>query len=210
MATILIVEDEESVAKLMTFCLRNAGHTPIVATDGQAALCAARARPDLILLDLGLPDLSGAELLRRWKRQPETAQIPVVIISGAVDAAAVVARCGPRAVAAILRKPVVFPEVRAVVDAVLHAPAPGTEWPGPSTREARVQLLYRLITEGSNTLVRQVCLRLEADRRRAAGPPPGPAPSWPEIVRLARWEGLLSESEIDVLTPGTAVLAAAR
>jgi len=82
MATVLVVDDEESMAWAVTYWLRTAGHTPIVAATGAAALQAAGAHPDLILLDLGLPDLPGAEVLRRLKAQPETARIPVVIVSG--------------------------------------------------------------------------------------------------------------------------------
>lgn len=210
MATILIVEDEESVADLLAYCLRNDGHSPLVARDGQAALGAARTRPDLILLDLGLPDISGADLLRRWRRQPEAAGIPVVILSASVDAATVAVDDGARMVAAILRKPVAFPEVRAVVNAVLQARGDWNDWPGLPGRERRARLIYRMITEGSNGLVRHVCLRLEADRPRGDGPPPAPAASWAEIVRMARWEGLISGAEGSLLDAGHLALAASR
>ena len=210
MATILIVEDEESVALGMTYCLRKAGHRPIVAHTGEAALREVGAQPDLILLDLGLPDIPGTELLRRWKRQPETAQIPVVISSGQPDAAAVVAEGGAHAVAAILRKPVSLPELRTVVDAVLHGPADWEEWAGQSGQERRVQVLYRLISEGSNGLVRQVCLRLEADRPGGPQPPAAPAPSWADLVHAAKGEGLLSDAEGSLLMAGPVVLAESR
>lgn len=210
MATILIVEDEESLACVVTHCLREAGHTPIVARTGEAALREAGAHLDLILLDLGLPDIPGTELLRRWKRQPETAQIPVVIASGQPDAAAVVAEGGAHAVAAILRKPVCLPELRTVVDAVLHAPADWEEWAGQAGQEQRVQVLYRLITEGSNRLVRQVCLRLEADRPGGPQPLVAPAPSWADLVHAAKGEGLLSDAEGSLLAAGPGVLVESR
>jgi len=206
MATILIVEDEEALAWVVTHCLRKAGHTPIVAATGAAALRDARMPPDLILLDLGLPDLSGAEVLRRLQATPETARIPVVIASGQLDAAAVVAESGTRAVAAILRKPLQLPQLCAVVAAVLRAPAEWEEWAG----QRRGQVLYRLITEGSNRLVHQVCRRLEADR--PGGPPSSvaPAPSWADLVHAAKGEGLLSDAEKRVLAAGPVVLGASR
>jgi two-component system KDP operon response regulator KdpE len=208
MATVLVVDDEESMAWAVTYWLRTAGHTPIVAATGAAALQAAGAHPDLILLDLGLPDLPGAEVLRRLKAQPETARIPVVIVSGQPDAAALVADSGARAVAAILRKPLQFPELCAVLVAVLDAPGDWAEPPGPPP--PRVQLIYRLVTEGSNALVRQVCLRLDADRTPHWGTPPAALPDWADLARLARREGLLSTAEGALLTAESAVLVEAR
>jgi len=195
MATVLIVDDEESVAWVLAHLLRKAGHTPLIASNGAAALREARAHPDLILLDLGLPDIPGEELLKRLKRQPETAGIPVVVVSGQPDAAAVVAESGAHAVAAILRKPLLFPELCAVVDAVLDAPAGWEEGTGHAIQDRRVRLIYRLVTEGSNALVRKVCLRLDADRTAQWGSTAPEIPSWAELARLARWEGLLSDAE---------------
>jgi DNA-binding response OmpR family regulator len=207
MATVVVVDDEESIAWVVAYWLRKAGHTPIVAATGAAALLAAGAHPDLILLDLGLPDLPGAEVLRRLKAQPETARIPVVIVSGQPDAAALVADSGARAVAAILRKPVLFPELCAVLVAVLDTPADWAEPPGPPLRG---QIIYRLVTEGSNALVRQVCLRLEANRRPDWGTPPAALPDWAALARLARREGLLSTTEGTLLAAELAGQGAAR
>ena len=193
MATVVVVDDEESIAWVVAYWLRKAGHTPIVAATGAAALQAAGAHPDLILLDLGLPDLPGAEVLRRLKAQPETARIPVVVVSGQPDAAALVAESGARAVAAILRKPLLFPELCAVMVAVLDAPADWAEPTGPPP--PRVQIIYRLVTEGSNALVRQVCLRLDADRTPHWGTPVSALPGWADLARLAQREGLLSKVE---------------
>ncbi|MEK7204982.1 MAG: response regulator, partial [candidate division NC10 bacterium] len=88
MATILIVEDDGLVARHMARILRGAGHTPILASDGRSALLEASDRPDLVLLDLGLPDVPGEELLRHLKKRPETAGIPVIVVTGKTEAAA--------------------------------------------------------------------------------------------------------------------------
>lgn len=208
MATILIVDDEESVARTVAHLLRKIGHTPIVAGNGAAALQAAWNHPDLILLDLGLPDLPGEEVLRRLKAQPETAPIPVVVVSGQPDAANLVTGSGPCAVAAILRKPVLFSELSAVVAAVLDASA---DWAEPSTSPSRRgQLIYRIVTEGSNALVREVCLRLEADRTSHWGTPTSAIPSWADLARQAKQEGLLGEAERALLASESAVLVESR
>ena len=169
MGRILVVEDDEPLAQVLTYQLRRAGHSPIVARDGETALREARSHPDLILLDLGLPDISGYDVLRRLSREPATAQIPVVVVSGNPDVAALAADGGTHAVAAILRKPVSGLELCAVVNTVLAAPAECAEWHESEAAEQRARLLYRLITEGSNRLVRMVCLCLEADRARRHG-----------------------------------------
>jgi len=195
MARILIVEDEEALALVLTHSLSKAGHAAIVAPDGETALREAGTRPDLILLDLGLPDLPGDEVLRRLKRRTDTAPIPVVIVSAQPDAATLVAKSGARAVAAILRKPVALPELCDVVASVLHAPGEWDEGAAPGVQEQRVGLLYRLFTEGSNALVRKACQRLDADRRRRHGLPTVHAPSWSDLARAARQEGLLSDAE---------------
>ncbi len=68
-------------------------------------------------------------------------------------------------------------------------------------REARQRaaLIYRLICNGSDSLVFQVCRRLEADRARLPGAEPGEPLGWPEIVGRAKREGLLQEREAQVL-----------
>ena len=119
MARILIVDDDESLASVMAHYFRKAGHTPLPAPTGHAALLAARAHPDVIFLDLGLPDILGDEVLRRLKRDPYTAQIPVVVVSGEPDAAGRVPRDGATGAVAILQKPVGGAELCAVVDFVL-------------------------------------------------------------------------------------------
>jgi two-component system KDP operon response regulator KdpE len=127
MARILIVDDDESIARILTHVLREAGHTPSVAPSGHLALLAVRAKPDLVLLDLGLPDISGDEVLRRLKRDPFSAPIPVVVVSGQPDAAQIVGRCGATGAVAILQKPVLGSDLCAVVDVVLDARTSGPE-----------------------------------------------------------------------------------
>jgi len=195
MAQIVIVEDEAAVARVVARYLRQAGHEAVVAATGTAALQAAVAGTDLILLDLGLPDLPGAEVLRRLKRAPATAAIPVVIVSGEADPAACVADGAPRAVAAILRKPVRCQDLGEVVEAVLQTDAGSVAAAAREAPAAWAHLLDRVLTEGSNLLVCQACRLLAADHPGRLGPPAGPVTTWAELARAGCQEGVLSTRE---------------
>jgi two-component system cell cycle response regulator len=86
---ILIVDDVATNRIVFKVKLGAACYTPVLAVDGASCLAMARQdKPDLILLDLVLPDMSGVEVLRRLRADPETATIPVVVISAAESAGA--------------------------------------------------------------------------------------------------------------------------
>jgi len=81
--TILVVEDEPDEASYLRALLEDQGFAVITASDGAEGLEKARAcRPDLITLDVSMPRQSGVRLLRELGRDPATAAIPVVIITG--------------------------------------------------------------------------------------------------------------------------------
>ncbi len=81
-ARILAVDDEPELAELIRYHLARAGHVVTTAANGWEAVGLARAqRPDLILLDLMLPDLDGFGVCEILRRQAETATIPIVIVS---------------------------------------------------------------------------------------------------------------------------------
>lgn len=85
-ATILVVEDDPEVAELLRLTLEHEGHQVLLANTGEKALHLARTeQPDLISLDIRLPDLDGFEVLQLLKRNPDTAAIPVVIVSVVFD-----------------------------------------------------------------------------------------------------------------------------
>ena len=82
MPTILYVEDNEDNVYMLARRLRRHGFEVMVARDGaQGVETARRERPDLVLMDLGLPVLDGWEATRRLKRAAETRAIPVVALS---------------------------------------------------------------------------------------------------------------------------------
>jgi len=82
---ILVVDDEQSVRDLCIACIRHAlgqGYDVVEAANGDAAIAAAQAeRPDLILLDIMMPEVDGFEVCRRLKASPETKGIPVVFLT---------------------------------------------------------------------------------------------------------------------------------
>jgi DNA-binding response OmpR family regulator len=81
-AMILSVDDESDITDLIRFHLTRAGCEVTTAASGREALDAVRARrPDLILLDLMLPDIDGFGVCEILRRTPDTATIPIVIVS---------------------------------------------------------------------------------------------------------------------------------
>jgi two-component system phosphate regulon response regulator PhoB len=79
---VLVVEDEESILELIRDSIGREGFAVATATSGEDALAAVRDEsPDVILLDLMLPGISGLEVCRRLKSQPATADIPVLMLS---------------------------------------------------------------------------------------------------------------------------------
>jgi two-component system phosphate regulon response regulator PhoB len=82
MARILVVEDEHSLQQVLSYNLRRAGHEILPALTGAEGVQLARSlRPDLVLLDWMLPDLSGTEVCRALKGDPNTREIPVIFVT---------------------------------------------------------------------------------------------------------------------------------
>lgn len=77
--TILVVEDEKAIADILVFNLQREGYATLVAYDGAAGLrCALEDAPDLILLDVMLPEMDGFEVCRRVRAQQET---PIIMLT---------------------------------------------------------------------------------------------------------------------------------
>lgn len=82
MAKILLAEDETQIADMIAFKLTNGGHQVVRAADGEQAITlAAQSVPDLILLDVMMPGLSGFEVLRRLKGDTTMRSIPVIMVT---------------------------------------------------------------------------------------------------------------------------------
>lgn len=86
MATILIVDDEPSILRLVTTTLERGGYELLTADNGVDALVLARShKPDLILLDIMMPKMDGNEVRRRLHEDPATKNIPIVHLSAVGD-----------------------------------------------------------------------------------------------------------------------------
>lgn len=83
---ILLVDDDRDFSETIAESLRDQGHRVAIAPDGAAATSLApRVHPDIVLLDIGLPDITGHELARTLRRGlPETT--PIVVLTGQRDA----------------------------------------------------------------------------------------------------------------------------
>ena len=83
---ILCVEDEAGIRNMIRFSLEREGYQIIEATDaGQARAKAAESVPDLMLIDWMLPDLSGPELIKRFRRDPLTSDIPIIMLTAKAE-----------------------------------------------------------------------------------------------------------------------------
>jgi two-component system cell cycle response regulator DivK len=113
---ILIVEDNELNMKLLHDVLEAHGYATITSREGAAALVLARAhRPDLILMDLQLPDISGLDAVRELKAGEETRAIPVIAVTAFAmvgdDRRALASGCD-----AYVSKPIVLREFIEIVE----------------------------------------------------------------------------------------------
>lgn len=80
---VLLVDDEKSILMMLEVNFRAAGFDVVTATSGAGALeMAVAARPDAVVLDLGLPDLDGWEVVKRLRELNGVASTPVVVLSG--------------------------------------------------------------------------------------------------------------------------------
>ena len=81
--TVLLVEDSDAIRDAFTILLEDAGYAVLGAATGAEALRLSEERvPDLVLLDMGLPDMTGLDVVRRLKAAPQTAAIAVVALTG--------------------------------------------------------------------------------------------------------------------------------
>jgi two-component system, OmpR family, phosphate regulon response regulator PhoB len=86
MSQVLVVEDESAIAELMSLHLRHAGYEVVVAATADDALQQVdRVLPDLVVLDWMLPGQSGLSLAKRWRSQPRTRDLPIIMLTARAD-----------------------------------------------------------------------------------------------------------------------------
>ena len=120
---ILLVDDEVEFSALLQYRLRDGDYTMQFATNGIEALNQARRYlPDVILMDLLLPDLDGLSLCDILRRQPSTRDTPVIVISALASEVTRASAKTARA-CAYFTKPLDFDGLKAKLEAVLATPA---------------------------------------------------------------------------------------
>ena len=115
---VLIVDDEEGFRDGVADLLGMEGYEVSVARDGvEAVRKLPEFRPDIILLDLRMPDLDGESFLRGIEGLPASKKVPVVLISAKEDLPAIASRTGA---AGYLSKPFEAPQLLSLLERVLH------------------------------------------------------------------------------------------
>ncbi len=132
MRTILVVEDEKEIRDLLAHYLRREGFAPILADDGETGLAKIRReKPDLVLLDILLPNADGLEVLRSVRSTPEIANTPVVMLTAKGDETDRVVGLELGA-DDYIPKPFSPREVVARIKAILRRSRPGERGPEPA------------------------------------------------------------------------------
>ena len=122
MATILVVDDELGIRALLSDILADEGHTVDLAENAaEARACRERARPDLVLLDIWMPDVDGVTLLKEWAASGALT-MPVIMMSGhgTIDTAVEAVKFGAMA---FLEKPITLQKLLRAVEQGLTKPA---------------------------------------------------------------------------------------
>ncbi|MGM0616296.1 MAG: response regulator transcription factor [Pseudomonadota bacterium] len=82
MANILVVDDEPNIVLSLEFLMEQAGYSVTTAEDGEQALaCVESTTPDLILLDISLPGISGFDVLEQLRAQAATERLPIIMLT---------------------------------------------------------------------------------------------------------------------------------
>lgn len=118
--TILIVEDELDTAEMFSEMMQLSGYRVLKSHGGSASIkLISREKPDALLLDVMMPDVSGLEVLRYIRRDPRLLHIPVIVVS-AKSLPADIQNGLEAGATAYLTKPVSFHELRQAVELAIH------------------------------------------------------------------------------------------
>lgn len=79
--TVLVVDDDQPIAELVDLALRERGYRVMMSSGGDSLSVARHLQPDIILLDVTMPEMDGVEVSRRLRSDPATARIPIVVMS---------------------------------------------------------------------------------------------------------------------------------
>lgn len=121
--SVLVVDDDASIRKMIVAALRREGYAFLEAANGREALDLMRSdRPDVVVLDLMMPLVSGWDVLKERLSEPELSRIPVIIVSANRDAE--LASAIDKGICAFLPKPFDIGALSALVRSCVRAEAP--------------------------------------------------------------------------------------
>lgn len=116
MARILFIDDDPMTLETLKRSIELFGHQAVLARSGeQAQELVVEQTPDLIMTDMNIPDMDGISLVKQFKQDPQTAQIPVVVLSASpeIDAGEISLAAGAEE---FLTKPVRLEKLQSVID----------------------------------------------------------------------------------------------
>ena len=119
MATILVVDDEDYILRLLNIALTKAGYNVLSASSGEQGYMLARsAHPDLILLDVNMPDISGVAVCKLLKSDSQTRDIEVLLMTGGCLSEEQAEKAGAKK---LLRKPFSIKSLIECINSLLKA-----------------------------------------------------------------------------------------
>ncbi|KQT14029.1 response regulator [Ramlibacter sp. Leaf400] len=154
MANILVVDDELGIRDLLSEILNDEGHNVELAQNAaQARSARARARPDLVLLDIWMPDTDGVTLLKEWSSTGQLT-MPVIMMSGhaTIETAVEATKIGAQS---FLEKPITMQKLLKAVEGALTRETPGNAGirpkPGPGYVSTPIPPMAELTVEAAMT-----------------------------------------------------------
>ncbi|HET7792532.1 MAG TPA: response regulator [Rhizobacter sp.] len=151
MATILVVDDELGIRALLSEILADEGHSVELAENAaQARACRERVRPDLVLLDIWMPDVDGITLLKEWGATG-LLTMPVIMMSGhgTIDTAVEATKVGAMA---FLEKPITLQKLLRAVEQALAKPAARQAAPATAVVRTEASLTIETVMTGGSML----------------------------------------------------------
>ena len=175
MATILVVDDELGIRGLLSEILSDEGHTIELAENAaQARAARERLRPDLVLLDIWMPDVDGITLLKEWGSLG-LLTMPVIMMSGhgTIDTAVEATKYGATA---FLEKPITLQKLLRAVEQALARPAPRAAGLGLPGQAGAASMVAGLLASGLRSDSTGALDNTGPLTGHAAGPGPAPMP----------------------------------
>ncbi len=125
---IVVVDDDPVMRALLQLKLEGDGHRVTLGADGDEALALARsAQPELLVLDIAMPGIDGLEVTRRLRQRPETAALPIVLLTGKDRDPDIIAGWQSGA-NYYITKPFVIEHLRYFIKTMQHSAVAGESW----------------------------------------------------------------------------------